>query len=101
MKKVFYEYTTDFLFDKEYFNSINKIHKRIDKIKQLSEKSKQHDKKACYIVNISIMQQTDKPVYIDYLQNFYILKNQTKTLKHMLEKLDNDFKTKSFIYYFL
>lgn len=97
MKKTFYENTTNFLFDKEYFTNYCKLCKRIDKIKQLSEKSKKADKNACYIVNISIMQDTKKPCYIDYLQNFFILKKYLHTLKHMLQKFDDDFKTTSFI----
>lgn len=97
MKKTFYEYTTNILYNREYFSNLDKLKKRIDKIKQLSEKSKQTDKNACYIVTISIMQTTNKPVYIDYLQNFYIIKKHLHTLKHMLQKFDEDFKTTSFI----
>lgn len=97
MKKIFYKYTADCLIDKEYFDKLEQLKKRIDKIKQLSEKSKQIDKNACYMVNISIMQTTDKPVYIDYLQNFYIIKKYLHTLKYMLQKFDDDFKTTSFI----
>ena len=98
-KEKFYEYTTDFLFDREYFNNQVAIKKRIETIKSLSVRSQLKGIKNCYNVTISIFHDSKKKSYIDYIKNFYILKNQVKTLEYMLDKLDKDYKTESLIYY--
>ncbi len=99
MKKTFYEYTADFLFDIDYFNNRLAIKKRIDKILSLSTKSQQLGKENCYHVNISIFKDINKPIYLEYLKDFYILKKNFSTLQHVLKKFDDDFDTTSQIYF--
>lgn len=98
-KEKFYEYTPDFLFDKDYFNNQVAIHKRIESIKMLSVRSQLKGIKNCYNVTVSIFHDSKKKSYIDYIKNFYILKQQVKTLEYMLKKLDDDYNTESLIYY--
>ena len=99
MKKAFYDYTPEFLFDREYFNNRLAIKKRIDKILSLSTKSQQLGIENCYRVNISIFKDKNKPIYLEYLQNFYILKKNFSTLQHLLKKFDKDYSTESQIYF--